>query len=144
MKKFLVKLLKRRIFKNYLFLALIYFLLLLSAVLILFLGFSPEIVCGFILKEVHNDIATILLLFGGVAITGLSFYLICTHSKIEAVLSFLLESVKETHNAIDDNILLIRCIKKSGQCALTAYEENKLNTFLAKMKISKAEFHDKS
>lgn len=101
-------------------------------------------VCGFILKEIHNDAVTILLLFGSIVLTGLSFYLICTHSKIESILSFLLQSAKETHNTIEDDTLLIYCIKKSGQCALTAYEENTLNTFLAKMKISKSELHDKS
>lgn len=136
LKPFLIKILKHSILKTYLWLTLEYFILLLTAAIIIVIGLSPELFIAYLIKEHYMEWFVPILLLGGIACTLLAFYLIGTHDKINSFVNSSVKGIKQEHQNINECKFLISCIKKVNRCSLTRHEENELEKFLAKLKVS--------
>lgn len=133
-KKYLIKLLRRDIFKTRSFLILDYAELICIAFVVVILGYSPCALGGLILKGTQKYSAIILIL--SAVLTIISFCLVCTHSKVEEFYSKCVERIRVGSRYIQECKFQLQCIKKHAKHNLTAYEEIELEKFLTKLKIS--------
>ena len=133
-KKYLIKLLRRDIFKTRLSLILDYAELVCIAFIVIILGYSPCALGGLILKETQKYSAIIPIL--SAILTIISFCLVCTHSKVEEFYSKCVERIRAGRCYIQGRKFHLKCIKKHAKHNLTAYEEIELEKFLTKLKIS--------
>ena len=128
--------LSRSILKTRLWLILEFLILSPTVAVILVLGFSPGLLSGYLLKESYGEWFAPILLLGGIVCTLIAFCLIGTHDKINSFLDLSIKSIKQSYQDINESKFLIACIKKVKHRSLTCYEENELEKFLKKLKVS--------